>query len=177
MRKLNLILFLFFLSISLFGCQTDDKKAHTANHNLSKEMPNDFNFSVQFGVEKKNEINTFDGTVTKDLIQDGTITIDLIFTKEEMKAIYEKMVEVNIGETKDFIPKSINGIVCMQEPHADDEWKIVINGKTITHSFSGEYCEPTKDAKQLIDLRNEVFAIIKGKSPYQSLPNTKGGYH
>lgn len=53
-------------------------------------MPDDFNFSIHFGVQKRNEINTFDGTVTKDLIADGTATTELTLTKDEMKDIYKK---------------------------------------------------------------------------------------
>ena len=113
--------------------------------------------------KKKNEINTFKGTVTKDLITDGTATTELILTEEEMKDIFRKMQEINIAETKEFTPKPINGTVCMQEPYAEDAWKIRINGKTITHDISGQYCEPTNDAKQLIELRNYVFNIIKSK--------------
>ncbi|MBD7943968.1 hypothetical protein H9650_07525 [Psychrobacillus sp. Sa2BUA9] len=187
LKKLSLILSLIFLSIGLLGCQQNGKEKESNNEisknvtssptkNMPKDMPSDFNFSIQSGVQKKNEINTFEGTVTKDLIADGTATTEVILTEEEMKAIYEKMQEINIAETKEFTPKPINGAACMQEPHGEDEWKIIINGETISHLFSEEYCEPTNDAKQLIELRNYVFNIIKSKSEYKSLPESKGGY-
>ena len=140
-------------------------------------MPNDFGFSIQFGVGKSNEINTFEDTVTKDLITDGTVTADVTLTDEEMDGIYEKMKEVNIVEPKNFTPEPINGTICTKEPHEEDEWKITINGETITHSVSGAYCEPTNDAKQLIELRNYVFSIIRSKEEYKELPESKGGYY
>ncbi|WP_391204428.1 hypothetical protein [Psychrobacillus sp. L4] len=124
-------------------------------------MPSDFDFSIHFGVQKKNEINTFEGTGTKDLIADGTATTELILREEEMKDIYEEMQEINIVEPKEFRPEPINGTVCMQEPHGEDKWKIIINGETLTHSIPGEYCKPTNDGKQLIELKNYVFNIIK----------------
>lgn len=186
-KKLGLILSLIFLSIGLLGCQQRDKAkeldneisqnaSNSTTQNIQEEMPNDFNFSIQFGVGKKNEINTFDGTVTKDLIADGTVITALTLTEEEMQNVFNKMKEINIAETKEFIPKSINGTVCEVEPYEEDEWKIIINGETITHSFSGKYCEPTNDAKQLIELRNYVFKIIKSKDEYKSLPASTGGY-
>ncbi|WP_391209342.1 hypothetical protein [Psychrobacillus sp. L4] len=144
---------------------------------MPKDMPIDFGFSIQFGVGKNNEINTFEGTVTKDLIADGITTAAVTFTDEEMGEIYEKMKEVNIVETKKLTPESIDGTICIQEPHEEDEWKITFDGETITHSVSGAFCEPTNDAKQLLELRNYVFSIIRCKQEYIELPESKGGYH
>ena len=166
------------------GCQQNDEEGALNNElyksvntqNMPKDMPNDFDFSIQFGVQKKNEINTFEGTVTKDLIADGTATTELNLTEEEMQDIYGKMQEINIAETKGFTPEPVNGVVCMQRPYEKDKWKIIINGETFTHLISGENCEPTNDAKQLIELRNYVFNIIKSKDEYKSLPESKGGY-
>ncbi|MEG0385005.1 MAG: hypothetical protein RR642_09660 [Solibacillus sp.] len=187
MKKLSLNLSLLFLSIGLLGCQQSNNKEDLHNEtsknvtnsktqNLPQNMPNDFDFSIQFGVHKKNEINTFKGTVTKDLIADGTATTQLILTDEEMQNIYKKLQKINIAETKEFIPKPINGTVCRREPHEEDEWIIIFNGETITHLISGEYCDPTNDAKRLIQLRNYVFNIIKSKGEYKLLPKSNGAY-
>ncbi|MFJ7973689.1 hypothetical protein [Psychrobacillus sp. NPDC096389] len=187
MKKFSLILFFIFLSIGLLGCQQSDNEDELNNkisknvtnstiQSMPKDMPSDFDFSIQFGIQKKNEINTFEGTVTKDLITDGTASTELILTEEEMKDIYGKMKEINITKTKEFTPKPINGSVCMQVPYEEDRWKIIINGEVITHLVSGEYCEPTNDANQLIELRNYVFNIIKSKDEYKLLPEPQGGY-
>ena len=173
MKKLSFILTLLLFSVVLVGCQDG---TNSTTQNMPENMPSDFDFSIQFGVQKKNEINTFNGTVTKDLIADGTATTKLSLTEEEMKDIYEKMKEMNISETKKFTPKSLSGTICMKEPYEEDEWKIMINGETITHLISGKYCEPTNDAKQLIDLRMYIFNIIKSKDEYKLLPESKGGY-
>lgn len=177
--KRSLFLIIFFLTIVLVGCQPNGNGVvHSSSGSTSTvqkmpiKMPSDFNFSISFGVTKKNEINTFKGTVTKDLISDGTKTINLKFNDEEMKAIYEKMREIKIHEKKDFI--LIGG--CSQEPYGEDEWKIQINGETITHDISGEYCDRTDDAKQLIELRYYIFNIVKSKDAYKSLPKPNGGY-
>ena len=94
LKKLSLILSLIFLSIGLLGCQQSGKEKESNNEisknvptlttkNMPKDMPNDFDFSIQFGVQKKNEINTFEGTVTKDLIADGTVTTEVILTEKK----------------------------------------------------------------------------------------------
>lgn len=171
MKKVGLIL----LSIVLFACQPKGEE-QALYDSPPQEMPSDFNFSLQFGIQKKNEINTFEGMLTKDLIADGVATGDLILTEEEMEDIYERMREIKIAEPKDFTPEPVNGEVCTQEPYEEDEWNIVINGETITHSISGSFCEPTADAKQFIELRNEVVNQIKRKVEYKSLPKSRGGY-
>lgn len=147
-----------------------------ASQTMPENMPDDFGFSVQFGMGKNNEINTFKSTVTKDLIVDGTATANIAFANEEMAEIYEKMRQVRISEMKNFIPEPVNGSICMIEPYEEDEWKIIVNGETITHSVSGIYCDPTSDAKQLVELRNFVFNKIKSKDDYKSLPDARGGY-
>ncbi|SDM90552.1 hypothetical protein SAMN05518871_102529 [Psychrobacillus sp. OK028] len=187
MKKLSLILSLIFVTTGLLGCQQSGKEEELTNEiskngtnsttqNMPKNMPEDFDFYIQFGVQKKNEVNTFKDTVTKDLIADGIATTELILTEEEMKNIYEKMQEINIVETKEFTPEPINGTVCMQEPYEEDVWKIMINGESFTHVISGKYCEPTNEAKQLVELRNYVLNIIKSKDEYKSLPVSNGGY-
>lgn len=177
-QKRSLMFIIVFFIFVLMGCQTNDDAVALSSGKAStvlempEKMPNDFNFSISFGVGKRNEINTFNGTVTKDLIVDGTKTIKLELNKEELQMIYEKMKEIKINETKELIPKK----GCIVEPHEDDEWTIEFDDKTIKHNISGEYCEPTEDAKQLLKLRNYILNIIKSKDVYQSLPKPNGSY-
>ncbi|MBB5181149.1 hypothetical protein HNQ44_002614 [Planomicrobium koreense] len=171
MKKAGLIL----LSFVLFACQPKEEE-QSIKDGMPEEMPSDFNFSLQFGIQQKNEINTFEGKLTKDLIADGVATSDLILTEDEMEDIYVRMREIKIAEPKDFTPEPVNGEVCTQEPHEEDEWNIVINDETLPHSISGSFCEPTDDAEQLIKLRNEVVNEIKRKEEYKSFPESRGGY-
>ena len=178
MKKLLLFILLILV---LSACSQSEIKGLEPAHSdsfasMPEDMPDDFNFSIQFGVGKNNEINTSEGTVTKDLIEDGTATTEIALTEEEMETIYEEMKEINIVETKEFEPEPVNGTMCSTQPHEEDEWEIIIDGETITHSVSGAYCDPTNDTKQLIGLRDYIFSIVRGKEAYKELPNAKGGY-
>jgi len=180
----RVILLFIVIGLMLAGCSKNSTTQEDSPSNetdstiqaMPEDMPNDFGFSVLFGIGKKNKFNTFKETVTKDLIEDGTTTVDLVLTEEEMNEIYERMKEINIRETKELVPKPINDSICSQEPYEEDEWKITINGETITHSVSGTYCEPTNDAIQLIELRKFVLSKIESKEQYIELPDSKGGY-
>ena len=171
---------LMMLAIILVACTDTTSKnepSPSSKTNLSSStMPDDFGFSVSFGYGKKDEINTFNGTVTKDLIADGIVTIDLVLSDAEMLKVYEKMKEINVMNSKQFTPKPIIGERCEQEPYEEDEWKIIMDGKTVEHHISGKYCEPTEDTRQFYALRNFVFSKIKNKDEYIELPEASGGY-
>jgi hypothetical protein len=174
----RMFLSLFIMALLATGCSfyTDlnDMSENTKEeNNMPDEMPKDFNFIVQFGHQFKNEINTFEDSVTKDLIADGTATISIFLTKEEMSAIYEKMKDINIMAPKKLVPDKTN---CMQTPHGEDKWEIRLNGETKTHYWNGEYCETTNDAEQLIELRNYILNMVKSMDEYKKLPEARGAY-
>ncbi|WP_042475674.1 hypothetical protein [Bacillus ndiopicus] len=162
-------LFALFAFITiLVGCQAKDEMAVT----LPDEMPTDFNFKVQFGIGTKNIIDTYENTVTKDLISDGTASTPFQFTEEEMTFIYNEMKESDVGATKKLIPKSN----CGMEPYSEDIWHITINGQTIDYELTDRYCKLTKDAEELLALREKIFSIVRSKPEYQDLPEPRGGY-
>lgn len=165
----QLLVSLFIIVLWIGGCE-DGKELVTSK--MPDEIPSDFNFKLNFGVLGKNEVNTFEGTITKDLIENGTAIAKITFTDSELDAIYQKMKEINIVEEKKLIPNT----ACSQEPYSIDQWEITINGESYTHLVSGEYCELTNDAEQLIQLRNFVFNIVKQKEEYKKLPEAVGGY-
>lgn len=156
----------------LMGCS---QNVETMNE-MPDTMPEDFAFKLEYGVGKNNVVNTFEGTVTKDLIGDGTASTELAFNQEELSAIYEMMKETNIFEEKSFIPQPTSGVTCQKEPFEEDEWEIFMNGETITHSISGTYCEPTDDMMEMLELRQLVWEIVKAKPVYQELPEANGAY-
>ncbi len=140
---------------------------------LPSEMPNDFNFSINFGVEGKNSINTFNDTIQKDLVTDGIVTTRLQLTKNEMTMIYNKMREINIFELKALEPSKLD---CLQTPFETDKWTIIVDGKIANIEWSNQHCVVTNDAKKLLNLRQTVFELAKSKKEYQKLPKVKGGY-
>ncbi|WHT48562.1 hypothetical protein QNH10_01620 [Sporosarcina thermotolerans] len=86
-------------SVSITNEEIPDSSSLTETNfePMPNSIPDDFGFSLQFGITKKNEINTFNGTFTKDLITAGTVTTDLTLTEEEMVSIYEMMKDVKFA--------------------------------------------------------------------------------
>ncbi|GLX71050.1 hypothetical protein [Paenibacillus glycanilyticus] len=167
MLRVLMIISVAFLFLA--GCAKEKQAAQ-----MPDEMPEDFGFSVSFGYGEvnKNEINTYNNTVTKDLITKGTATADLSFSKEELRAIYGKMKDLNILKAKQF-PERGN---CSQTPSNTDSWNVTVNGVSKTLEWTNEYCEMTQDAEQLKELRSYIQQIVEDKQSYKALPSAEGGY-
>ncbi|WP_054955103.1 hypothetical protein [Paenibacillus dakarensis] len=142
---------------------------------MPESMPGDFDFKVSFGYgeTQKNEINTYEGTVTKDLIAKGTAAANITFDEQEKRQIYDKMKEMDIMNIQDLVPSNPN---CSKVPYNEDEWRITVNGNIKMMSWSDKNCEISNDANQLLELRNEIFEMVQGKEAYQTLPAAEGGY-
>lgn len=161
--QLKKILFIILFTFSLAAC-TPFKTS-----SMPEQMTDDFGFSIQYGGDQKNEIDTFKGLVVKDLVENGTAEANITFSDKEMSEIYEKMKDINVLEKKKFNSK------CESEPYEETEWKIIIDSEIVTHSIR-EYCDPTSDAEQFLALRNYIFDKIKVKEEYIKLPESEGGY-
>lgn len=104
MNKLCLLLLAVLL---LNGCSTDKEAERAAGQNvMPQEMPGDFDFLVRYGYGEatKNEINTYQDIVVKDLIMNGTATANVTLTGDEMRSIYDQMKEINIIGTMELVP-------------------------------------------------------------------------
>lgn len=151
------------------GCGQDNRHFQMPN-----EMPEDFNFSVSFGYGEvnKNEINTYEHTVTKDLIMNGAAKAKVAFSEEEIQGIYDKMKAINVMDM-DEIPQQAG---CSQKPSSTDRWSITMNGQTKTLSWTDEDCKVSEEEQQLWDLRIYIQQIVDGKDAYKALPEAVGGY-
>jgi len=161
----RMFILILSLIILLIGCGQ-------AGPDMPEEMPEDFDFSVRFGITARNEINTFEDRVTKDLIANGTATAQLSLTEDEMKGVYERMKKIRI--LRDLRLEARDG--CLQVPYEEEYWTIQIDGEIREYYWTQEKCTLTKDAQQLRELRQTIFNIVKQKSAYQELPEAVGGY-
>jgi len=164
--------YLIILLISLTWLTALTVGCSTAQDQMPKVMPDDFAFSIQYGVGSKNLIDSFKGVAVKDLISAGTAEAKINFTQEELQRIYDQMAKINILGALDLTQASN----CRVEPHGVDIWHIQINGVEKTFQWSGEYCDTTKDIQKLRDLRNFIVDIVKAKNEYQALPDAEGAY-
>jgi hypothetical protein len=189
MRKLSIILLFFLTACSnnhvyseknettirsdSVSEKTSIKALNRSAASLPNKMPSDFNFSIEFGIGSKNKIDTFKNIVQKDLISNGIVTTNLKLTQDEMGKIYQQMKDIKIMDSKNLTPEQLD---CITTPFETDKWVIQVAGETKKLEWSGQYCQVTEDAKELLALRKSVFELIKSKKEYTNLPDVKGGY-
>lgn len=175
----RLLILLFTILFVITGCQLKpkDKEGLVQQYALKmpENMPEDFDFSITFGYGEinKNEINTYEDTVTKDLIVNGTATTNIAFDLEEKRQIYDKMKELNVMGIQDLMPVNQS---CARTPYNEDVWRITVDGNLKIISWSDKNCDITNDANRLLELRKFIQHMVEQKDAYQALPAAEGGY-
>ncbi|MGE6489911.1 hypothetical protein [Paenisporosarcina sp. NPDC076898] len=141
---------------------------------INPEMPEDFNFSLIYGTYGKQKVDTFNNTVIKDLIKDGTIEANIAFTEQEMKQIYNVMMSIDImGE---LVVENENENECDISTPSFTIWNIQMDGKTNSISTKN-YCDGyPEDALKLVRLAEDIHSILINKEEYKDLPEPNGSY-
>jgi hypothetical protein len=131
---------------------------------------NPVNLDFKFGFALRNELNTFDGTFTKDLVIDGTITTRLTLSQEELTQIQQKLSDIGFWDYPETFPSQ--GIVT---PRADYYIKVE-NGSTVKEvSWYSDSEEDTK-TENLRQFRDFLINMIMEKLEYKLLPPANGAY-
>lgn len=73
-RNIILVLLIIF---SVVGCTSTSNENHLPN-----SKPADFNFIFNYGIGAKSQLNTIEGTYTKDMVLEESITTALKCTPE-----------------------------------------------------------------------------------------------
>lgn len=168
--KRHLMVLLLLVSVFLLsGC--------SAVNEMPKEMPSDFGFVIKYGIGAKNELDTFNGRFTKDLITAGTATTELKLSQEEMARIYEEMRKMNImSYPEEFKPGAISLIQSSVAPYQTYYFKVSYSGKIKEIRWQDENLANTASARDLRNLSVMINAMVEKKVEFKQLPPAVGGY-
>ncbi|MEE8413110.1 MAG: hypothetical protein V3R96_01030 [Dehalococcoidales bacterium] len=140
----------------------------------------DFNLIFRYGVGAKNELNTFEGTYTRDMIGDPSVTVDLSLTEEELDKIHQKMVEIAFFDypeeySVNVAPGEPAGIII---PYSSYYFKIEDDSgiKELWWEAKIININENEKADRLRELIKLIWDIIESKEEYQKLPEPTGGY-
>ncbi len=169
MRKCWLIVASLALAIALLGMAGCDNHA-----------PGDSNFNLifRYGVRARNELNTFNGTYTKDMVMDPSITVNLSLSKEDLDSIYQKMVEIDFFDypEKFSVPIPPDGMVYMVTPFNSYYFKVKYDSKNKELWWEDEIQNENIKADKLRELIKLIWNIIESKEEYKKLPEPRSGY-
>jgi hypothetical protein len=170
------ILFLCVLAVGILVCFTLIYQPDgTANRSDSLA---DFNFCLNFNTYGRDQDDTYKGTFTKDLVLDGTKTIDFKLPDDIMKQIFDVMKEMDIMSFPDTL--SVEGVYVT--PSCDYKLTVSMNGKTKTITWSGGFYPSMDDSgltqrnKDFLRLVRTVSDYIYNTDTYKNMPAANGGY-
>ena len=137
----------------------------------------DFNFRLNFNTYGRDQIDTYNGTFTKDLILDGTKTIDSKLPDEIKNEIYKLMTEIDIMSFPDML--TVEGMAVT--PSCNYELTITMDGKTKTIVWNDGFY-PSMNAKlpkvntDFLRVVTMVSDYIYSTDAYKNMPKANGGY-
>jgi hypothetical protein len=173
-RALLIIVSAIILLSGAAGCASIATSGEEAGDNPQKS---DFNFILKYGTYARNEIDTFQGTYTKDMIMAPSITIELVLSLEEMDAIYQKMVAIDFFNYPDDFKVNITGdIIGIVTPYPSYYFKVEYASGVKELRWEDEITNPDVKADKLRELIDFIRDIVESKAEYQALPEPRSGY-
>jgi hypothetical protein len=137
-----------------------------------------FNLIFKYGVTAKNELDTFKGTYTKDMVTDPSFTVELRLSQEEMSRIHQKMVEIDFFSYPETFrvtvpPGELTGTVT---PFSSYYFSVEYDSQIKKLSWADDVTNPDEKASKLRALINLIKSIIESREEYKKLPAPSGGY-
>ena len=177
MRKI-VFLIIFLSTILLVACSKED------NNTLPITMPNDFAISYSYGIDKSqlNIIDTYKGTIQKNLVLDGIADIDYLISENDLEKLYSSIRECKIHEiTLNMTSKNLatNNSFMATFPCVYYYINFIING--IEYNVVGDnsvfgYINTNKQAENFYTFVTYITGYLASTQEYKSLPEMNGGY-
>jgi hypothetical protein len=195
-RKITLGIIILFLISLVYGCDSQfqnvpsfqypaESDTDTVDMELKTEMPDDFAFSASYGYLGRNNIDTYNNTFTKDLVEAGTETIDFDIPIETMRSIFVEFVEQNIFEMPDDI--NVHALATMSDLRSHTH---PANLYILTYTYNGEtrtvICDdegpwdanegPPAYRYRLSTFIGFITEYVHGTNEYKDMLPVVGGY-
>lgn len=140
---------------------------------VKSENVGDFGLLFKYGVGAKNELDTLNGTYTKDMIMDPSITTNLTLSVEEKWQIMNEIYSIDFFNLPNSFPINPH----MWKTTQTDYFLKVQNG-TQTNEVYWNANSLLEDSieKNLEQLVIYLIEIIENKEGYKALPTPTAGY-
>ena len=140
---------------------------------VKSENVSDFELLFKYGVGAKNELDTFNGTYTKDMVIDPSITINLTLLVEEKWQIMNKMYSIDFFNLPNSFP--INPHM-WKTPQTDYFLKVQNGTQTNEVYWNDNSILEDSIEKNLDQLVIYLIEIIENKAVYKAIPTPTAGY-
>jgi hypothetical protein len=165
---------IFIATLLFISCSENIVEQNIEQQFERMDAEQEIKILIKYGF--KNEIDTFQKTVTKDLVLDGTATMDFWFQPIEQLQIIEKLEEINFWSLPDTLQAHPDSVHFLVSPDPGLQ-SIRINynnlDKTVYWFLINDY--PDK-FERLIKLKQTILEIVYNDPEYLNLPPIRGGY-
>ena len=170
--KLALLVLLLLGIIGIVAYTQERQK--TQSSDTEPPISISFNLIFKYGVGARNELNTFDGTFTKDMIVDDPITIPLELTEAELKGIRQKIDELNLFKEQEAYQGDTFTLVT-----PCSSYDLYVESEGIQKRLTWDCEKPMSNSSENPEL--ETFTeyirfIVESKEVYKKLPEPQGAY-
>jgi len=178
------IAFVLGVIIIFYASQLPSYTQNQIPNNITNQIPcNTTNFNVIFrygiaGAKYRNELNTFNCTFIKDMVNKPPIKTRLYLNDEELEAIYEKMIEIDFFSYPQIFNYMPSGNIIGESTPYSIFYLEVRNG-TVKHSvvWNDRYVSDGNERyDNLLELAHLIKTIIIAKPEYQKLPEPSAAY-
>ena len=181
MKKIACFILLLLLIFTLFGCETTGGNLEVTSSNTSNDTPSDFAIYYSDWIVNKNILDTYEGYIQKDLIENGVDRVDYDISDDILQSIYDKIIELDLCSIdKEMTSANLttSDKIYGVEPCTHYEIKFTINGKiyTITGDETANSHKNNENAKSFCEFISFMRQIIISTDEYKSLPEAQGGY-
>jgi hypothetical protein len=166
----GLLLAILFISTPFFQAQSEFEKYPTTSNII-------FRYGISVA-EYPNELDTFRGLFTKDMVDKAPSKTSLDFTQEEMDEIKQMMVEIDFfSYPKNYQPTIEGKIIATTFPYYVyylkyyDEFGIRVVKWNDQHMSTGD-----PEYYNLNQLARLIISIIQEKPEFQKLPQPTSAY-
>lgn len=119
-------------------------------------------------------VDTFNGTLTKDLVLDGTVSIRFFLTEAEQEQVLTVLTDEGYFTLPDTV-HSTPGVMIDPDP-SPDFLRVQANSldKTVVWNYP---LEPSDEHGQaVVRIVMAIREIVEARSEYKQLPPARGGY-
>ncbi len=159
----NTVIFLITL-IFLLGCNKDNPVVQHDDQSLQ----------IDYAYGFKDELNTFEGFLQKDLVLDGTVRVSLWLSKDEQNTILDAVKETQFFTFPDTIHRQEG--VSISPDSSPDQLRISYNGQDKTVVWFYPMQAQSQFAPLLRKLNSRIADVIYANPTYRKLPAARGGY-
>ncbi len=135
-----------------------------------------FNIELKYGVDARNELNTYDNILTKDLVRDGTVTVPFTLPDSDITHIRNMLLSIDFFSYPDTLRTGTPGSAAGQtEPHATYFFRVTDRDRTKTLFWDD--VDPGRDtdanAVRLKEAIASIVSIVDSNPTYRELPPAK----